>query len=129
MDGDGTDREEDGTIWLEERVRVSEEGEEYYISRGLHDEFRDDTWIGDEKMIMPDDVEIYISPAGSKVHLWIVCAGRNAEKKTISEVDFLERLENGKGCKNCCSPDSMIKVIKKDLKEKEDLGPDNPHQG
>ena len=80
-------------------------------------------------MAMPDDIDIYITPAGSKIHLWIVCAGGNAEKKIIAEVDFLEMVESGKGCERCCGSDMMIEIIKKDLKKKEDLRLDNPQQG
>lgn len=68
--------------------------------------------------MMPNDVEIYVSPEGEKIHLRSNCAGGNSKKEIINESNFLERLENNKGCKRCCCPDEMIKIIRTDLKKK-----------
>lgn len=73
----------------------------------------------DKKMVMPDNVVIYMPSKGGLIHLRPYYGGGNTKKKTLDEVDFLERLESGKGCRKCCGSDMMIEIIKKDLKKKE----------
>ena len=59
-----------------------------------------------------------VESKGEKIHLQSFCGGQLTKKETIDEVDFLEKLESGKGCRKCCCPDLMIDIIKTDLKKK-----------
>jgi len=67
---------------------------------------------------MPDEVPIYVTKHGSKIHLQPVCAGGHARLEKIHERKFLKRLVGGEGCKNCIPQPEMIKFVRKDLKRK-----------
>lgn len=67
---------------------------------------------------LPEEVKVYTTKHGTKIHLQLVCAGRAVDVKRIHETEFLERLRNGEGCKNCIPQPAMINFVEKHLEKK-----------
>ena len=66
---------------------------------------------------LPENVKIYTTKHGSKIHLQPICAG-NAIEDTIHETEFLEKLEKGEGCKSCITQPEMINFLVNHLQRK-----------